>query len=221
MPSFGEYTLSGPVNESFKPLPKSVLRITYDPDGKKHYGIANRKVVQFDEGAISTTTLELGLDVPRLSWPCEITYDTKRKRVILGSSGGGGYLYAYSPDKNQWSVISKRPGALDAFVYSPTDDLIYGVLFEHFEEGNVASLAKVNSLGAVVDRIPLGFPLEPGGLTTGPGVCTTQITIAGKYVVILISPGGIGDRGEIDASSIYLVDPEKKKVWLTYKKMAE
>lgn len=217
--SFGQYTVSGPVVKRLKQLPKGISRVAYDPVGNMHYGISGHGIVQIDMKTNEIKPLELGLDVPRLSWPCEITYDTKRNRVILGSSGGGGYLYAYSTKKGRWSVISKLPGALDAFAYSPADDFIYGVLFEHAEEGNVASLAKVNRKGEIVSRIPLGPPIHPGSLNTGPGVCTTQVAIAGKYIAILASPGGLGDRNHLDAASIYLVDPEKKQVWLTSKKL--
>jgi hypothetical protein len=215
--SFGEYSVFGPKVNSLKPLPKGVSRITYDPDHKMHYGISGHGMVQVNMASNETKQIDLGLSVPRLSWPCEITYDTKRKRVILGSSGGGGFFYAYSTETQQWTVISKRPGALDAFVYSPLDDFIYGVLFDHGEDGNVASLAKVNSEGAIVSRIPLGPPIEPGCLKNGPGVCTTQVAIAGKYIAILAAPGGHGDEHELDAASIYLVDPNTKQIWLTSK----
>lgn len=214
--SFGEYTVTGPVEKSLKPLPKGVGRIAYDPNDKLYYGISGHGVVQIDMDSKDVKPIELGLDVPRLSWPCEITYDTKRRRVVLGSSGGGGYLYAYSTENEEWSVISKRPGALDAFVYSPSDDFFYGVLFEYSEEGNVASLAKVNAEGALVSRLPLGPPIHPGSLNTGPGVCTTQVAIAGKFIAILASPGGLG-RNNLDAASVYLVDPDTKQVWLTSK----
>lgn len=184
----------------------------------RHYGISRHGFVRVDMQRNVVEPVTLGLDVPRLSWPCEITYDTKRKRVILGSSGGGGFLYAYSPETAKWSVISKRPGPLDAFAYSPADDFIYGLLLEHSEAGKVASLAKVNAFGAVVRRIPLGPPIHPGSFNGGPGVSTTQVVIAGKYVAILASSDGSGDRADLDADSIYVVDPETKKVWLTSKK---
>ena len=215
--SFGQYTVRGPVPQSLRPLPDRTTRITYDPVGKVHYGISGHGVVEVNLTTNEIEPLDPGPDVPRLSWPCEITYDTKRNRLILGSSGGGGYLYAYSPFEGHWSVISKRPGALDAFTYSSANDCLYGVLFEYTDEGHVPSLAKVNSHGAIVGRIPLDPPIHPGSLATGPGVCTTQVAMAGKYVAILAAPGGLSDRDGPDAPLIYLVDPEKGKVWLTGK----
>src|SRR5690606_24613872 len=178
-------TIRGPVEKSLKPFPEDVQPIAYDSVNKTYYGISRHGVVQVDMETKKVKPLELGLDVPRLSWPCEITFDSKRNRVILGSSGGGGYLYAYSPAKNEWSVISKRPRSLDAFVYSPDDDYLYGVLFEHTEAGPAPSLAKVNAEGALVSRVPLGPLIEPGSLNSGPGVTTTQVAIVGKYVAIL------------------------------------
>ncbi len=219
--SFGQHTPFGPMEKELKPLPARVTRVVHDHENKTTYGISDHGVVQIDGDTNSVVPLELGLDVPRLSWPCEITYDTKRKRVIVGSSGGGGFLYAFSTESRQWSVISKRPGSLDAFTYSPSDDSIYGVLFDRGDDESRASLAKVNAEGVIVSRIPLGSPIEPGSLTNGPGVCTTQVAIAGKHIAILASPGGIGDREHLDTASIYLVDYETKKVWLTFKKTVE
>ena len=216
-PSFGQHTVCGPVEKSLQPLPPRVRRMAQDTDNNLYYGISGHGVVKFDLKSQDVTPIELGLNVPSLSWPGEITYDTKRKRVILGSSGGGGYLYAYSTENQQWSVISKRPGDLDAFVYSATDDFIYGILFEHSEQGKVASLAKVNAEGSVVNRFTLGPPIHPASLNAGPGVCTTQIAIAGKYIAILVSPDGLG-RDHLDAASIYFVDPVTQQVWLTSKK---
>jgi hypothetical protein len=141
-----------------------------------------------------------------------VTFDTKRRRLILGTSGGGGYLYAYSPEKSEWSVISRRPGAFDAFSYSEQDDCLYGVLFEHGGDGPVASLAKVNALGAVIDTMRLEEPVVPGTLATGPGPSTTRVTAVGGYVAIVTSAPALD---ETISSYIYLVDPRAKKVWIT------
>ncbi len=70
---------------------------------------------------------------------------------------------------------------------------------------------------AVVSRFPLDPPIQPGSLSAGPDVCTTQVAIVGKHVAILASPGGHA-RATIDAASIYLVDPATKKIRFTSKK---
>jgi len=216
--SFGSFTLRGPKTGRHAPLPKDVKRMAYDPVGQKHYGISGHGVVEIDLEKQTATEMDLGLDVPRMSWPCEITFDTKRRRLLLGSSGGGGYIYAYSPESGKWSVLCKRPGALDAFAYCESEDCLYGVLVQHGEDGNVYALCKVNPLGAVVRKTPLGAPIPPGSLDTGPGVCATQVVPVGNYVVILAAPG---DRGQPDGWYTYLVDRKTGKIWLTSKQKSK
>jgi hypothetical protein len=210
--SFGDFSLAGPLQNALKPLPDGVSRIAYDAAGKQYYGIAGHDVVKVDLDKQKFERMDVGLDVPPLSWPCEVTFDTKRRRLILGTSGGGGYLYAYSPEKSEWSVISRRPGAFDAFSYSEQDDCLYGVLFGHGGDGPVASLAKVNALGAVIDTMRLEEPVVPGTLAAGPGPSTTRVTAVGGYVAIVTSAPALD---ETITSYIYLIDPQAKKVWIT------
>ena len=221
--SFGEHTPTGPIEKELKSLPRGVKRIAYDANNNVHYGISDHAVFQVDLEADDVKEMKLGLDVPTLHWVSDITFDTKRKRVIVGSRSGGdgrgdrGYLYAYSTEKQQWSVISKNPMTLRSFAYSPADDFIYGVFFSHSEAGKVASLAKVNAEGKIVDSFKLGPPIGPGSLNLDAGVSTTQVAIAGDYIAILSSPSN-RPSSKIDAASIYLVDPATREVWLTSKK---
>lgn len=212
--SYGDFTLAGPVEDTLVPLPAGVTRLALDPVAKQWYGIQGNDVVTVDLMHKETEKMEFGLDVPPLSVPCEITFDTKRRRLIVGSSAGGGYLYAYTPDKGEWTVISRRPGWLDAFAYSECDDCLWGVLFELGRE-NQASLAKVNSQGAIVRELRLRDPVLPGSLTTGPGVCSTRIVPADGYVVILTAPGAHFGGSTVVDSYIYLVDTSSGESWVT------
>jgi hypothetical protein len=211
--SYGDFTLSGPQENSLRPLPDGVTRIAYDPAGDQYYGIAGHDVVKVDLKKQEVEKMELGLDVPPLSWPCEITFDVKRRRLVVGTSGGGGYLYAFSPEKQEWSVISRRPGAFDSFGYSEQEDCLYGVLFERLGDRGGASLAKVNAQGAVVWKMPLQDPVVPSTLATGPGVSTTRVIAVGDYVAILATSAD----SEGSLSLIYLIDPKSKKTWVTGK----
>ena len=217
--SFGEHTPTGPIKKKLKSLPRGVKRIAYDANNKVYYGISDHDVFQVDLEKVKRKEMKLGLDVPTLHWVSDITFDTKRKRVIIGSHSGGGYLYAYSTEEQQWSVISKNPKTLRAFAYSPADDFIYGVFFSHSDAGDIPWLAKVNAEGKIVDSFKLDSPIGPGSLSSGGGVSTTQVAIAGDYIAILSSPSNLtSKRNRIDAASIYLVDPATREVWLTSKK---
>lgn len=62
--AYGEFTLGGPNLKTLQPLPDRVARMTYDPVGKKYYGIANHGVAEIDLEKKKVTKLEPGLDVP-------------------------------------------------------------------------------------------------------------------------------------------------------------
>lgn len=216
--AYGDFTLQGPQEDTLRPLPDRVSRIAYDLVDDQYYGISGHDVVKIDLKKQEVETMELGLDVPPLSWPCEITFDSKRRRIILGSSGGGGYLYAYSPEQQEWSVISRRPGALDAFSYSEQEDCIYGVLFERFGERSGVFLAKVNALGAIIWKMRLEDPVIPGSLATGPGPSSTRVAAVADYVAIMAKGRPVGDTA---TSYIYLVEPQTKRIWVTSKSETE
>ncbi len=215
--SFGTFTLAGPKADTLKPLPRDVKRVAYDPVDKKHYGIAGHEVVELDADWKGVTKMDMGLDVPPLSWPCEITFDTKRQRLLLGSSAGGGYIYAFSPKTKTWTTVCKRPSALDAFAYSEKDDSIYGVLLEHSDHGSVPVLCQLNSMGAVIQRIQLGDPMFPGCLGGGPGVCTTQVVPVDDRIIIMGAPGSL--RSGSDGWYIYFYDLKTGKLALASKKL--
>jgi len=210
--SYGLYTLAGPTKVNFhQSLPSHVRRVTFDPATEKCYGIQGHEVVEVDLGKGTATVMDIGLDVPELSWPSEVTFDTKRKRLLLGTSGGGGYLYAYDTTTKKWSVLCKRPGWLDAFAYSEKEDCIYGVLFEH---NGSPRLARVTPDGVTQEKVKLGAPIISGSLENGPGVCPTQVVVAGERVIILAAPKD-GSRSRSEGRCIYLVDPKTGDVKLT------
>src|SRR5262249_21994155 len=44
--SYGEHTVAGAKPASLKPLPKDTRRLTYDPAGKKYYGIVRSEIAE-------------------------------------------------------------------------------------------------------------------------------------------------------------------------------
>ena len=49
--------------------------------------------------------LKIDANLPELGWPCGLTFDTNRRRLILVSLGREEVMYSYEVDKNKWSVV--------------------------------------------------------------------------------------------------------------------
>lgn len=202
--AYGTFTLAGPKTDSLKPLPKGILQVAYDPDSKRYYGLSWHEVYQVDLESKSATKMSLPKDLPELSWPSGITFDTKRRRVILVSFGGSGDMYAYSPKTDKWSHVTDMNNLdLTALVYDPKQDCLYGLQRQRTEEG--AEIIRFNAEGAVVKKIKLVGDELPNELGRAGGPPVTLATAEG-YVVIIAE------------GAVYLVEPASGKVRLTNKK---
>src|SRR5690606_32464098 len=102
--SIGEFTLQGPIVETLKPLPPGVRHVVQDPDTKKLYGLTMHDFVEVDLGRRKAEKIEVGMDVPRLSWPSGLALDTKRKRVLIASRS---HLYAFKPRSGEWLALTE------------------------------------------------------------------------------------------------------------------
>jgi len=216
--SFGEFTLTGVKADTLQPLPDHVSRIVYDPVGKKHYGIYRHKLAEIDMKTKKVKELDVGLQVPEISWPADVTFDTKRERVLLTSSGGGGLLYAYSPKKDEWEVLAEKPA--NAIVYHPKDEIVYGLKGDF--GGKMPVFQHINAKGAVVDSMTLEGPFLPGIFGLGPGTGSVQLVAAGDKLVMLINPVGLrgGEGPPPKWSYIYLLDQKTGKAQLVWKENA-
>ena len=218
--AFGDFTLAGPKVDSLKPLPKGVTRLAVDPAGKKYYGLTGHAVVEVDLEKQTATKLDLGLDVPELSWPCGIAFDTKRQRLIVVSLGGVGYMYAYSPKTGKWSVIADMNNLdLAALAYDPEEDALYGLEQTRGEdgEGGLPMLYQFNAEGALIKEFEFGAPMFPGILGRGPTGVTPQLAAVDGRLVVLASPT-VDDSEEVQTERfIFLVDVRAERMWLTAK----
>ncbi len=215
--SFGEFTLTGPNRDSLKPLPDHVSRVTYDPAGKKHYGIFRHKLAEIDMEKKKVKEIDTGLDVPEISWPANVSFDTKRGRVLLTTSGGGGILYAYTPKTEKWEALTEKPPWL--VTYHPKNDTLYGLKGDVFGRG-MPELQELNAEGAVVESTKLDGPFLPGMFSVGPGVVGMQLIAADDKLVLLISPGENRGGSEAPPSKLtytYLIDPATGKAQLVHK----
>src|SRR6185369_13894733 len=117
------YTLTGPQDDT-RLLP--TMRVVAGGGDRYFYGTQWQQVWRIDAQTGVATEMQLGTDVPELSWPSGITFDSLRNRIVLVSFGGEGYLYAYSPALEQWSLISSMNNLdVQGLVYHAPGDALY------------------------------------------------------------------------------------------------
>src|SRR5262249_31328521 len=153
--------------------------------------ITDHDVVTIDLPNRTAAKMELGLAVPRLSWACGITFDTKRLRLLVASFGGGGLLYAYTPKDGKWSVLTDLKGSgPHALTYHPREDSVFGLRTDYEgDSGGIPVLLRYNDRGALVNRTKLGEPMFPGLISHEPLGAHLQLVAAGDYVVAITTSG--------------------------------
>jgi hypothetical protein len=210
--SAGDFTLAGPDEASLHGLPGKVMRLTADPKGKKHYGISSHDIVEVDFDKHTTTKIAPGPDGPKISWPSDVAFDTKRNRLLLTTSTGG-YLIAHDPAAGTWETLVEN-FPIAALAYHPKNDMLYAVKFH-----SDPVLFRINAKGAVIDKLDLDGPFFPEMFKTGPGPTGLQLVPADDHMVLLSSPHGLrGSEGPTPARTyMYLIDLKTGKTRLTWK----
>lgn len=192
--SYGDFELGGPKLNTLRPLPQRIRHVAYDPEGKQLYGIASQEVFRIDLDKKSATEMKLPKDVPELSWPCGLAFDSKRGRLILVSLGGVGHIYAYSPKADKWSLVADMNNLdLAALTYDANQDCLYGL----YVGRKGPTLGMFNPLGALIHTVGLQGPAVPKEMELRGAVgCPIQLIASGDHLILiteaqilLINPG--------------------------------
>jgi hypothetical protein len=220
--SFGVFTEKGPDKQSLTPLPEGISTITYDPTGKKYFAIKGHAFHEVDVVKGTTERLEPGPGLPEVSWPCGMTFDTKRGRMVGVTLGGKGYMYTYIPATGAWAVPADLNNIdLSALAYHAADDILYGIAAERGGDssGGIPTLYHYNAQGALLKTTRLGSPMFPGVLAQGPQT-RVQMVSAGDHLAVLVSGVGMrdgdGPRGTGE-SFLYIIDTRTGKAKLAWK----
>jgi hypothetical protein len=200
------YSLAGPVGGGAV-LPG--MRVFRAPSNARYfYGVNWHEVWRVDTQADTATMMHLPPGLPEFSWTSSATYDTTRNRFLVVSFGGEGFLYAYSPETDDWSVVrSMEHHDLSAIAYHAATDELFG-LSMMFTECGQPLLYRMTADGQVVGQLPLPIiPFAPYG-------ARASLVSVGEYLVLLMQ----GDAGSNPSESrIYLIDPRSGQTWLTYR----
>ncbi|MEQ8788287.1 MAG: HEAT repeat domain-containing protein [Pirellulaceae bacterium] len=176
-----QFTPSGPIAGTLRSLPARLNHVAVDPQGPTYYAIEGHQVVKVDLDADTTTKLSMDEKLPKLSWPCGLAFDTKRRRLVLVSLGGEGFMYAYDVKQEEWSLVRSLENLdLMCLAYSPENDLLYGLQMNL--DSNLVTLAPG---GEKLAEVKLDQSVRFG--TPNP-FSHVQIASAGRHVVVLTPP---------------------------------
>jgi hypothetical protein len=206
-----DFTLAGPIEASARPLPNRMSRMALDPRGPTYWGISGHGLVEIDGKTSRATPREIQGDLPRLSWPCGVAFDTKRNRVVFTSLGGVGYMYAYDAGKDAWSLLGDMSNVdLESFTYSASEDCFYG-LATPLGGDRAPSLLRYNPQGAEMERVEISPRLasdQNGMMHFAP----RQVVALEGAVAILSPPKPGAKAGDGQRMTCVLVNPKTGKV---------
>jgi hypothetical protein len=208
---FRDYTLEGPVNGG-RLLPTT--RVVPDAYHNWYFGAEQQVAWKVSASSAAVTFIheEIPADLPEFSWPIGVAYDGSRNRVLVGTLGGAGDLYAYTPPNGPWShVASLDNHDYDCIVYHAANDSIYALEPIY---GGAPRLVRLDADGNYVSEIQL----PPQTPTLGQAaVSASELVSVGQHLVLLVEPPASWwpFGGE---SRIYLIDPRTGQVRLTYQR---
>lgn len=201
--SWGQFTPNGPIKETLVKLPRIYKHVARNPDAEAWYGLDGGDVVKFELNGNRPTALTLPFGLPRLSWPCGLTFDAKRGRLLLSSLGGEGFLYAYNIGTEAWSLVSSMKGVdTQGLAWSRNDDCLYALSADHGDRTRY-SLLKLTATGAVVETVKLGDGLP--SLGHHPRI---QLIPVDEKIVLLAAGEPVDSGREKPPTHSYLIDPK-------------
>jgi hypothetical protein len=206
-----DFTVAGPIESSIRILPVHVTDLASDPRSGTLYGINGSGLFRLDLKANTATELPVEGDIPELSHACAAAFDSKRNRVVIATLGGTGYLYAYDPDKNQWSLLRDLANIdLHSLAYSAEEDCFYG-LAHRFGSERRLSILKYSATGGFSDDVDFDGPISvhPMDVHFTP----LQVASVGKHLAILQAPPRERQNdGPTKPMILHIVDPKTGKV---------
>ena len=180
---YGKFTIRGPMPQTLLPVPERTEQIAADAVSDVQYFRRGAEISQVNGQTGETKVLAWDGELPQLSGPSGIAFDTRRQRLLLTSSGGGGYLYAYDVGQKKWSVVG-RPGlGTNAMLYVPAEDAIYAINQSHGGDGVVQLLRKFNAHGAAIDSYRLPHTIR-GGIMHGPFSTIDLAYLNGRIAIL-------------------------------------
>lgn len=201
-----EFTPQGPLFSSLRELDARatrVSRVTASPDGRYVFSLAGSGLTRLDPDTGRTTSIPLGEKMPRFSHPRDITFDNERKRVLIATLGGDGYLYACNIETKTWTASSLGGIDLEGLAWVPDTDALYGLVLEYGRPQ--PKLVRLTTHGVALETVSLERSIAGVGDHHRP----IQLHGVGRFLVLqTLADGPIRRAGDHARSSLYVIDPQ-------------
>ena len=195
--AIGDFTIDGPIASTLHPV-RGVSKIAYDAERNRLFGRSHHDVYLVSKNE-KPILIEQDPELEEMSWLSAIAYDVNKERLLASTFGGGGFLYAYYPDRKMerdekpWEIIC-RPGlSVSAFVHAPTLNRLFGISLST----GIEPITKVYEFNMNGARLATRELSEPIANADGYGA-TQMVWLDGWLFVIQSKPTPV--RG-------YLIDP--------------
>lgn len=206
--SIGNYTVTGPVKSSLRPIGNHLTKLAVDTQYERVFGRGHHDVYLVPERG-EPSKIAQDPDLEEISWLSAIAFDTKRGRLLASTFGGGGNLYAYEADGGEWSIICSPGLAVRALAYAEPEDVLYGV---NLDSDSVTTVMTFNSQGARTSEVKLSDAIKVGG-----DFGHTQLLWDKGWLLLIQSPS---DRKHPPARG-YLIQPDTGEVRLSSELLPE
>ncbi|WP_020470188.1 hypothetical protein [Zavarzinella formosa] len=219
--SLGDFTQDGPVRATFKPLPGRLVRLVFDPKGKKHYGMTAHDIHEADLEKRTSVKLTPTPGTVNIGSLRAMAFDTKRERLLVVANRT---ICEYVPATGKWGAVAELPRLteLTGLAYHPKDDMLYGLgqEFAGSDDGGRPVLYQMSAQGAILKSTRMPAPMFPGVIGRIGFENRAQLISAGDHLAVLI--GGAPSRDENGRpgkaeSFLFLIDPATEKVTLAWK----
>ncbi|MEM9657217.1 MAG: hypothetical protein AAF961_02545, partial [Planctomycetota bacterium] len=176
-----EFSIEGPLIGRGSALTVTAHDVAAAPAEGLVYVRGGDEVWALEKNGAEPRKIDFDNELPRLSWPSGLAYDTKRGRLLLSSHGGGGKLYQYDVSGASWSLVGSQGLTSIGMAYAPDEDVIYA-LYENGSNGSVEAIKRYNPHGALLDWVTLSKRI-PGPRRSGPAL--RQVAYFPGHVAVL------------------------------------
>jgi hypothetical protein len=186
--ALADMTPDGVVSGHFTPLSQPLSDITKDPTGS-YYGTISQSVYRIDPATFQFTQLPItGVGNVDTGWDIGCTFDTLRNRLIVATLSGPGYIFAYSPQTQQWSLVNNfNEEDFQSIVYRPSDDTLYALPNVGGNAGPMNVLYKYGPDGQLRGTLSFEYAL-PEAESAGDGNYQVMLTSDPNMMAILTPP---------------------------------